>query len=83
MFQFRIQGIIPVVDKGLQEAMQSGVLAGYPMIDVKCTLFDGSYHDVDRKNLKLILLMCYNRIVLGGSDYIRSTLAQFSPQMAG
>jgi elongation factor G len=38
---------IPVVDKGLQEALQNGVLAGYPMIDVKCTLFDGSYHEVD------------------------------------
>ena len=42
---------IPVVDKGLQEAMQSGVLAGYPMIDVKCTLFDGSYHDVDSNEM--------------------------------
>jgi len=42
---------IPVVDKGLQEALQSGVLAGYPMIDVKCTLFDGSYHDVDSNEM--------------------------------
>jgi len=42
---------IPVVDKGLQEALQGGVLAGYPMIDVKCTLFDGSYHDVDSSEM--------------------------------
>ena len=42
---------IPVVDKGLQEAMQTGVLAGYPMIDVKATLFDGSYHDVDSNEM--------------------------------
>ena len=42
---------IPVVDKGLQEALQSGVLAGYPMIDVKATLFDGSYHDVDSNEM--------------------------------
>ena len=42
---------IPVVDKGLQEALQSGILAGYPMIDVKATLFDGSYHEVDSNEM--------------------------------
>jgi elongation factor G len=38
---------IPAVDKGLQEAVKSGVLAGFPVVDIKFTLFDGSYHDVD------------------------------------
>ncbi len=38
---------IPAVEKGLLEQMQNGVLAGYPMVDVKVTLIDGSYHDVD------------------------------------
>ena len=38
---------IPAVDKGIQEALQSGVIAGYPVVDVKVTLFDGSYHEVD------------------------------------
>lgn len=38
---------IPAVDKGLQDAITSGVLAGYPVVDIKFTLFDGSYHDVD------------------------------------
>ena len=42
---------IPVVDKGLQEALAGGVLAGYPMIDVKCTLHDGSYHEVDSNEM--------------------------------
>jgi elongation factor G len=38
---------IPAVDKGVQEATQGGVIAGYPVVDVKVTLFDGSYHEVD------------------------------------
>ena len=38
---------IPSVDKGLQAALPLGILAGYPLIDIKCELFDGSYHDVD------------------------------------
>ena len=42
---------IPVTDKGLQDALKTGVLAGYPMVDVKCTLFDGSYHDVDSSEM--------------------------------
>ena len=42
---------IPVVDKGLQDALPNGILAGYPMIDVKATLFDGSYHEVDSNEI--------------------------------
>ncbi|MCU4677538.1 elongation factor G [Catenovulum sp. 2E275] len=42
---------IPAVDKGCQEQMQSGVLAGYPVLDVKVTLYDGSYHDVDSNEM--------------------------------
>jgi elongation factor G len=42
---------IPAVDKGIREAAQTGVLAGYPVVDVKVTLFDGSYHDVDSNEM--------------------------------
>ena len=42
---------IPVVDKGLQDALPNGILAGYPMIDIKATLFDGSYHEVDSSEM--------------------------------
>jgi len=42
---------IPAVDKGVQEAMQSGVVAGYPVVDVKVTLYDGSYHEVDSSEM--------------------------------
>lgn len=42
---------IPAVDKGIQEQLQSGGLAGYPVVDVKVVLFDGSYHDVDSNEM--------------------------------
>ncbi len=42
---------IPAVDKGVQEAMTNGVIAGYPIVDVKVTLFDGSFHDVDSSEM--------------------------------
>jgi elongation factor G len=42
---------IPAVDKGVKEAVETGVIAGYPVVDVKVTLFDGSYHDVDSNEM--------------------------------
>jgi len=42
---------IPAVDKGIQEAVETGVIAGYPIVDVKVTAFDGSYHDVDSNEM--------------------------------
>jgi elongation factor G len=52
---------IPAVEKGLREALNSGVLAGFPVVDVKVTLFDGSYHDVDSSELafKLAAIMAF------------------------
>jgi len=42
---------IPAIEKGIKEQMQNGVIAGYPVIDVQVTLFDGSYHDVDSSEI--------------------------------
>ncbi|WP_124726395.1 elongation factor G [Staphylospora marina] len=42
---------IPAVQAGIEEAMQNGVLAGYPMVDIRATIFDGSYHDVDSSEM--------------------------------
>ena len=42
---------IPAVEKGMHEACETGVIAGYPVVDVKVTLFDGSYHDVDSNEI--------------------------------
>ncbi|MES9823180.1 MAG: elongation factor G [Candidatus Thiodiazotropha endolucinida] len=52
---------IPAVDKGVQEAMGNGIMAGYPVVDVKITLYDGSYHDVDSSEMafKIAGSMCF------------------------
>src|SRR5690625_5010203 len=51
-----VGGVVPreyigAVDAGIQEALQSGILGGYPVLDVKVTLFDGSYHEVDSSEM--------------------------------
>ena len=52
---------VPAVDKGVQEQMQNGILAGFPVVDVKVTIFDGSYHDVDSSEMafKIAGSMCF------------------------
>ena len=63
---------IPAVDKGCQEQMQSGVLAGYPMLDIKVTLYDGSYHDVDSSEMafKIAGSMGFKKGVLDASPVL-------------
>ena len=63
---------IPAVQKGIEEAMQGGVLAGYPVVDVKVALYDGSYHDVDSSEMafKLAASMCFKEGCRRASPYL-------------
>lgn len=45
------RGLIPAVDKGVQETMKEGIVAGYPLIDIRCACYDGSYHSVDSNEM--------------------------------
>ncbi|MCL4553952.1 MAG: elongation factor G [Actinobacteria bacterium] len=63
---------IPAVDKGMQEALNSGVLAGYPVVDVKVELVDGSYHEVDSSEMAF---------KIAGSMAIKEGLRKASPKL--
>ena len=56
---------IPAVDKGIKEAMTKGIIAGYPVVDVKAELYDGSYHDVDSSEMafKIAGSICFQNAV--------------------
>ena len=69
---------IPAVDKGLREALNNGVLAGFPVVDVKVTLFDGSYHEVDSSEQAFKMAA-----ILGFKDGMRkANPALLEPMMA-
>lgn len=61
---------IPAVEKGCKEALESGVVAGYPMVDVKVTLYDGSYHEVDSSEMAF---------KLAGSMAVKQAAAKSNP----
>ncbi len=63
-------GFIPAVEKGVREAMQSGVVAGYPVKDIRVKLFDGSYHSVDSSEMAF---------KLAGGQAMRDAMAQADP----
>ena len=56
---------IPAVDKGIKEAMTKGIIAGYPVVDIKAELYDGSYHDVDSSEMafKIAGSICFQNAV--------------------
>ncbi len=61
---------IPAVDKGIQEAMEKGVLAGYPVVDVQARLVDGSFHAVDSSELafKIAGSLAFKKAAAGGKS---------------
>jgi elongation factor G len=63
---------VPAVDKGIQEALETGVLAGYPVVDVKVELVDGSYHEVDSSEMAF---------KIAGSMAIKEGLRKAAPQL--
>lgn len=69
---------IPAVDKGVQEQMQNGVIAGYPVVDVKVTLFDGSFHEVDSSEMafKIAGSQCFKQGALKASPVLLEPVMQ-------
>ncbi len=61
---------IPAVDKGIKEAMTNGILAGFPIVDIKVTLYDGSYHEVDSSEMAF---------KIAGSMAIKEAVAKARP----
>lgn len=69
---------IPAVDKGVQEQMQNGVIAGYPVVDVKVTLFDGSFHEVDSSEMafKIAGSQCFKQGALKANPVLLEPVMQ-------
>ena len=74
-------GFIPAVEKGVREAMQEGVVAGYPLRDVRVTLYDGSYHTVDSSEMafKIAGSMAFKK----AAEQAQPTLLEPIMQVAG
>ena len=69
---------IPAVDKGVQEQLQNGVIAGYPVVDVKVTLFDGSFHEVDSSEMafKIAGSQCFKQGALKAKPVLLEPIMQ-------
>jgi elongation factor G len=71
------RGFIPAIDKGVRECMAEGVLAGYPMIDVKCAVYEGSYHPVDSNEMafKTAARIGFQKAVAGAEPVLLEPMA--------
>ncbi|MBA4697648.1 MAG: elongation factor G [Legionella sp.] len=69
---------IPAVDKGIQEQLQNGIVAGYPVVDVKVTLFDGSFHEVDSSEMafKIAGSQCFKQGALKAKPVLLEPIMQ-------
>src|SRR3546814_18734196 len=76
---------IPAVDKGIQETLHAGVVAGYPVVDVKVTLFFGSYHDVDsnEKALRMAASMAFKEGMRKASPFLPEPMMAVEVETAG
>lgn len=74
---------IPAVDKGIQEAMRNGVIAGYPVENMKATLYDGTYHDVDSSEMafKLAASMCFKEAAKKAGAFLLEPVMKVESEM--
>ncbi|MGP1561707.1 MAG: elongation factor G [Helicobacteraceae bacterium] len=74
---------IPAVDKGIKEAMANGVIAGYPVENIKATLYDGTYHDVDSSEMafKIAASMCFKEAAKKSGAYLLEPIMKVEAEM--
>ncbi|MBN2057561.1 MAG: elongation factor G [Candidatus Saganbacteria bacterium] len=74
---------IPAVEKGIKEAMTQGVIAGYPAIDIKITLYDGSYHEVDSSDMafKIAASMGFKKIFVDAKPVLLEPIVEITVSM--
>ena len=75
---------IPAVEKGVRQAAQSGILAGYPVVDIKVTVYDGSYHDVDSSEAAFIMagIVGFNNVAAKAMPILLEPILQLEVTIA-
>jgi elongation factor G len=74
------RNFLPAIEKGVVDAMSTGILAGNPVVDVKCTVYDGSYHDVDSSEaaFKMAGILAFNNVALKAHPVILEPMVEVS-----